>query len=414
MQYQYLAVNTKNRKTRGQITANDKAEAISLLQEQGLIALELTAAGGSDAEADSIWSKQLGSSDIHNIKIPKKQLMTMLHQMGIMMKSGVSLSTAMSVLIDGERDKRIKKVLLEINDDFFTGTALSVSMAKFRAFPEIVVNILQSGETNGRLDTAFERCADILQKELLITSKIRNAMGYPTFLLALTILLMIIMNAMVLPNFALVFEQFGSDLPALTKNIMAISNFLTTWWYLVVLGIAAFIITFYLLKKRVEAFSTAVDRMMLKIPVIGTLLRQSYIARFCRTMSSLVESGVEIVRAIEISSKVIPNKFMRSQLKEVTDDVRIGSAISTSMAKYRIFDPLLVSMVQVGEESGMLFETMEKMADLYENQTDDSAKRLTTMLEPAMTIIIAVIVGTVIVSIVMPMFGMYSVVAGGN
>lgn len=413
MQYRYTAVNPKNKKSRGTITAENKVEAIIRLQNEGLTALELVGGAEKNETPRSIWEMEIGSSDIHKAKIRKKKLLAMMHQMGIMMKAGVSLSMAMDVLINGEKNKKTKKILSEINDDLYTGTPISAAMAKFRAFPEIIVNIVQSGEANGRLDTAFERCAGILEKEIALSSKLKGAMGYPIFLLILTLILLIIMNVVVLPNFEAVFSQFDAQLPALTVFVMSLSHFIMTEWYLILLTVFLVIFTFVMLKKKNVAFSTAMDRFTLKLPGIGSLLRQSYIARFCRIMSSLVEAGVDIVRALEISRDVIPNRFFKNQLTQVVDDVKVGSSINASVAKFPIFDSLLVSMIQVGEESGMLFETLDKMASLYEEQTDESTKRFSSALEPAMTIVIAVIVGTVVISIVLPMFSMYNVVAGG-
>lgn len=412
MQYRYTAVSVKNKKSRGMISAENQTDALARLQELGLTALELR---GDEPKSDaprSIWQMEIGSADIHKTKIKKKKLLAMMHQMAIMMKAGVSLSMAMEVLISGEKNKKTKAVLAEINSDLYTGIPISASMAKFQAFPEIMVNIVQSGETNGRLDTAFERCADILEKEIALNAKIKGAMGYPIFLLFLTTLLILIMNALVLPNFETVFQQFGADLPALTKAVMGFSHFLTAYWFLMIPAILLLAFGFYGLKKYCRPFSTAADHFFLGIPAIGPLLRQSYISRFCRMMSSLVEAGVEIVRSLEISRNVIPNRYFRDRLTQVIDDVKLGSSINAAAAKFPVFDPLLVSMLQVGEESGMLAETLDKMAGLYEEQTEESTKRLTTMLEPAMTIIIAAVVGTVIISIVLPMFRMYSVIAG--
>ena len=412
MQYRYTAVDGKNKKSRGFITAENKAEAISWLQGEGLTALELTGGEEKNDAPQSIWQMEIGSSDIHNAKIKKKNILIMMHQMGIMMKAGVSLSMAMNVLIDGEKNKKAKTILSQINDDLYTGTPISAAMAKFNTFPEIIVNIVQSGEANGRLDTAFERCASILEKEISLGAKIKGAMGYPIFLLFLTMFLVIVMNALVLPKFASIFAQFGTDLPAITVMVMSFSDFLTTKWFIIIPVILSVIFGYILLKKNYYPFSAAMDRAFLKVPVIGPLLRRSYIARFCRIMASLVEAGVEIVRSLEISRKVIPNRYFKEQLTQVIEDVKIGSTINASVAKFSVFDSLLVSMIQVGEESGMLSETLDKMATLYEEQTDEATKRLTTLLEPAMTIIIAAIVGTVIISIALPMYSMYSVIAG--
>ncbi len=413
MHYHYTAVNIKNKKSHGFINAENKADAIAHLQEEGLTALSLTNEAEKSAAPKSIWEMELTGSDIHKAKIQKKKLLTIMNQMGIMIKAGVSLSMAMGVLIDGEKDKKVKQILNEMNDDLYTGIPISDSMTKFKAFPEIIVNIVQSGEANGRLDTAFERCAKILDKEIQLTAKLKGATGYPIFLLILTVFLMIVMNAFVLPNFVSIFKEFDAKLPAITIFVMSVSSFITTKWYLIVLGVFLIIFTFVILRKKYYPFALTVDRLLLLIPGVGTLLKQSYIARFCRIMSSLVEAGVDIVKALEISRDVIPNRFMKDKLTQIIGEVKVGSSINASMARFPVFDALLVSMIKVGEESGMLFETMEKMATLYEQQTDETTKRLTSAMEPAMTVIIAVVVGTVVISIVIPMFGMYNVISNG-
>lgn len=412
MHFNYEATNASGKKCRGMINALDKSDAILLLQEQGMTATRLAE---TTAKGDgSIWSMELGSSDIHKTKIKKKRLMMLLNQIGIMIKAGVSLSLAMEVLIESEKSKKLCAVLKEINSDLYSGLPLSEAMGKFTAFPQVTINIIQSGEANGRLDTAFARAAQIIEKEIALSAKIRGAMGYPIFLLILTLGLIIIMSGLVLPSFAGVFTDFGAELPSITLAVMAFSDFLTTRWYIIVAVALFLIISFILLKKNCPPFALLISRLALKIPLIGILLHQANISRFCRIMASLVDAGVDIVSSLEISRDVIKNKYTQTQISQVISDVKIGSTIHQSMAKFPIFDPLLVSMIKVGEESGMLFDTLEKMSDLYEQQTDESTKKLTTMMEPAMTIIIAVVVGVVIISIVIPMFGMYGVISGGG
>ena len=413
MRYQYTAVDCKNKRSRGFISAESKTDAIARLQNEGLTALTLTGGEGKSDAPASFWNMEITGSDIHKVKIEKKKLLAIMNQMGIMMKAGVSLSMAMEVLISGEKDKKIRQILNEMNNDLYTGVPVSEAMSKFRAFPKIITNIIQSGEANGRLDTAFERCAKILDKEIQLSAKLKGATGYPIFLLCLTLLLMIVMNAFVLPNFADIFREFHTDLPALTVFVMSLSSFIIEKWYLILLFLFVILFSFIILKRKYSPFATAVDRLLLDIPAVGPLLRQSYAARLCRTMSSLVESGVDIVKALEISRDVIPNRFIKEQLTQIVSEVKFGSSINASMAKFPIFDALLVSMIKVGEESGMLFETLDKMAAMYEQQTDESTKRLTSALEPAMTIIIALIVGTAVISIVIPMFSMYNVISGG-
>ncbi len=413
MKYQYTAVNLKNKKSCGFINAESKADAILHLQNEGLTAVELLENTENQCEQKSIWETDVFEKDIHRIKINKKKLLTILNQMSIMMKAGVSLPIAMGVLIDGEKDKKVKQILTEMNKDLHTGMPLSESMDKFKVFSKITVNIINSGEANGRLEIAFERAAKILEKEIRLSTKIKGAMGYPVFLLILTMFLMAIMNSFVLPNFASIFSQFGAELPGITVFIMSISTFIVHKWYLILFFIFVIIFGYKIIKLKNRAFAEETDKLLLKIPAIGTLLKKSYTARFCRIMSSLIESGVEIVKSLEISRDVIPNKYYKNQLSKIITEVKMGASINSSMSKYEVFDSLLVSMIQVGEKSGMLNETLDKMASLYEIQTEEKTKHLTSILEPAMTIFIALIVGTVVISIIIPMFDMYSIISAG-
>lgn len=413
MRFSYTALGPKRKKVRGTLNAEDKAEALDRLLSNNLVVLELRNPEESE-EPKSFWQRDLNENDIHKVKIPKKKLLSLLNQFAIMMKAGVSLSMAMDVMIDSQKDKNILKILQEMDKDLFSGIPISESMKKFRAFPELIVSMVASGEENGRLDTAFEHCTGIIEKEIALNSKIRGAMGYPIFLLFLTIGLMIVMNVVVLPNFAGVFVQFGAQLPAITVFVMSVSNFLIYRGYILILTAAAVIAAYQIAKRQVPTFALKKDRFLLNIPVMGDVLRQSYISRFCRVMSSLVDAGVDIVQSLTISYNTVGNFFLKQALEEITEDVKIGVPIYASMTRFPVFDSLLVSMIRVGEESGMLSDSMDKMANLYEQQTDESTKRLTTMLEPAMTIVIALVVGTVIISIVVPMFGMYGVISGGT
>ena len=416
MKYTYVAVNNKNRKYHGEINAESRSEVIRLLQARGMTALTIDEfiEGVSDENAGkNIWEIELNEKDIHKVKVSKKKMLTMMHQMAIMMRAGITLSMTMDVLLESETDKYFRKILMEMNTELYNGIPLSQSMATFNAFPEIVVNIVQAGEANGRLDLAFEQCSRILQQEISLTSKIKGAMGYPIFLLILTVALIILMSTVVLPKFDSLFKSFGSDLPLLTKFTMGVSDFLIADWYIIILIIGSIIVGYKLLIKYNENFAMSVNKFILKVPFIGTLLRKSYISRFCRMISTLTDAGVSILRSLELARDVIANLYMKDCLNQIIEDVKIGTPINVSMSRYPVFDLLLVSMIRVGEESGALSESMMKMADMYEQQTDEATDRLTGAMTPAMTIIIGLIVGTVVISIVIPMFQMYDVIAAG-
>ena len=392
--------------------ADDKGDAIARLMANGLTAVELEAFG-ENTESKSVWQRDIGSRDIHKGRLSRKKLLAFLNQMALMMRAGVSLSMAMDVLIDSQKDRKMKRILQEINQDLYGGTPLSESMGKFEAFPKLIVSMVQTGEENGRLDTAFERGADIVDREIAFSARVRGAMGYPIFLLVLTGVLLGIINTFVLPNFTGVFQQFGASLPAITRNVMNAADFFAKWWYGIAAVIAAAVGGLMFGHRHVPAFALSADRFRLRIPFIGKISAENQTARFCRVMASLIQSGVDIVRSLGIASDVLTNCYVQDELARIISDVKIGSTINASMARCPFFDPLLVSMIRVGEESGMIAESFEKMAGLYERQAENSTKRFTAMLEPAMTILIALVVGTVIISVVVPIFDMYGVISGG-
>ena len=415
MKYSYLAIDARNKKNRGELTAESRDEVKKILAERGMTALEISEykdpASGDQSDVP-FWEREYGVKDPHDVELPKKKVLTTLNQMAIMMKSGISLSMSMEVLLDTESDKQMKKILTIISSELYNGVTLSQSMSSFKTFPTIVISLVAAGEANGRLDTAFENAAEIMHKELQLSGKIKSAMMYPAFLMVLTIAMIIVMSMFVLPSFASVFTAFGSDLPPLSKMVMAFSDFMIAWWWLVAGIIAGIVFGFRFLLHNNEAFAMWIAEHLLSFPIIGDVMRTTYIARFCNIMSSLTDAGVSILRALELSRDVITNIFMQDCLNQVIEDVKIGTPINVAMSHYPVFDTILVSMVRVGEESGMFSDSMHKMSELYQEQSDEATKRLTDAMTPAMTIIVAGIVGVVAVSIVQPMFGMYGTIAG--
>jgi len=413
LKYSYLAIDGKGKKYRSEVTADSREDVKRLLADRGMSALEISEyKDGSDNQENLPWyQRDINAKDIHDVVLPKKKVLTTMHQMGIMMKSGISLSMAMEVLLDTEADKQMKKILTVVSTELYNGVTLSQSFASFKTFPEIVVSLVAAGEANGRLDMSFDNAADILHREITLSSKIKSAMMYPLFLVVLTLVMIIVMSMFVLPSFANVFLSFGSDLPAISKAVMAFSDFMLDYWWLLLIITVGIVVGFKALLKYNEGFAMWLAEFLLKVPIIGDVMRNNYIARFCNIMSTLTDAGVSILRALELSRDVISNIFMKDCLNQVIEDVKIGTPINVSMSHYDIFDSILVSMVRVGEESGMFSDSMHKMADLYQEQADESTKRLTDAMTPVMTIIVAGIVGIVAVSIVVPMFGMYGVVA---
>ena len=409
MKFKYVAMNARKQKKEGAIEAETQNQAVAILREKGLIVQDIQQAAGSDAPT-SIWQMDMGG-DIHNKSIKKKTLLMLFSQLGMMMKAGINLSMSMQIMIDSEKDASIKKILREINENLYNGFTLSQAMKNFKGFPTVYISIIEAGEANGRLDNAFAQCALICKKDIALSGKLRSAFTYPIFLIVLVLALIIILCGFVLPTFKDTYGSFGAELPGLTLALMNFSDFLIGYWWLLIIVVLGIVLGLRALKKANADFNMMWAKMMLKIPLVGPIIRQSSLARFCRLMSTLTDAGIPIHKAMGLARDVVPNVYVRENVQAVLDDVQIGVTIHDAMAKHTVFDPILVSMIRVGEESGMLGDSLKKMADLFETQTDESTQILTDAMTPIMTVVIGGVVGTLVVAMILPMFGMYDVVA---
>ena len=377
MKYKYTAMNSKNQKKEGTVDASSQTEAIASLRSKGLIVQDIVETG---EKTESIWEMDLGG-DIHTRKIKPKKLLMFFNQMGMMMKAGINLSMSMDIMIQTEKDIGMKKILQEINENLYSGFTLSQAMRNFAGFPGVYLSIIEAGEANGRIDSAFEQCALICKKSMALSSKIKSAMMYPIFLIVLVIGVIIIFTVFVIPRFSGVYSGFGAELPAITQVLLDFSNFLINYWFVTIVVVAAIVFGFIMLKKHNDQFAMLVAEYLLKIPLVGPIIRQSSLARFCRLMSTLTDAGIPIHRAMALARDAVPNIYVKEK-----------------------------SMIRVGEESGMLGDSLMKMADLFETQTDESTQKLTDSMTPIMTVVIGGVVGVLVVGMYMPMFGMYSII----
>lgn len=410
--YLYVAVNEKNRKYKNEMVAESAEEVRKNLRARNLNPISVTEA--KKEEEKSIWEMEIGGNkDVHDIKIKKNKMLVFFHQMALMMRSGISLSVAMEVMLDSEKDKKMRSILRDISINLYNGLTLSHAMRAFKTFPILYINIIQAGEANGNLDDAFDQCSRLLKKDMALSSKIRSAMMYPCFLILLTIALIIVMSVVVLPAFEGIFTSFGSELPWMTKVVMGMSDFIINWGWLVAIIIVVVCVVFSVLKKNNYTFAMWCATFAIKVPIIGEVIRLTNVARFANMMATLSDSGVNILDSLTLARDVIGNMYMRDCLTQVIEDVKIGTPINVSMNRYKdVFDSLFTSMVRVGEESGQLADSLKKIAGMYEEKANDATQTMTDAMTPAMTIVIAVIVGFVVIAIFSAMFGMYGVISG--
>ena len=409
MKYSYVAIDPDGKKIKGVVDAENESAAIYHIRNQDLSPVSV---GPYKEKADHFWEIEIMEPDVHDLKMKKKDLMQFADKMSIMLRAGVSLAMAMDVIVNSEKNRRYKKVYRAVLTDLYGGASLADSMRSYKAFPSVMVNMVTSGEQNGKLDWAFSKIAELYEKELSLSGKISAAFSYPLFLIGLMIAMFVVMTTVVLPKFEDMYEMFDGRLPGLTRFMIGLSDFMIGYGWLVLIVVAAIAAAMYFLLKYNPKFKDKLSEMILKIPVYGRLNMVSNTCSFSQICAALLQSGVEVVDSVRVAASVIKNKHISSAIEGAMDNVAQGSKLNTALQKLNIFEPLFISMVQIGEEASMLPDTFQKMADLYEAESNDSTKKMTSILEPTLTLAIGLIIALMVVAIIMPMFNLYSTILG--
>ena len=409
MKMEYVAVDAEGKKVKGVIDAESESNAIYYIRSQDLSPLVIRP---YKEKAAHFWEIEIMEPDVHKLKMKKKDMVRFSEKMAIMLKAGVSLSMAMDVLIASEKNRRYRKIYKTILMDLYGGLSLADSMRTFDAFPEMIVNIVASGEKNGKLDWSFTRIAEMYEKEMALNGKILAAFSYPAFLAVLLVALFVVMTVVVLPKFSTMYQNFDAELPAITQFLLDVSNVLRAYGIYILGALIVVGLLLFILLKSSKGFGRAFSRMALKLPAYGRLTVVGNTSSFSRVAAALLQSGVEVVESVKVAATVVKNKYIRSSVERALGEVEQGSTINLALSKLHIFDTLFISMLQIGEESSMLPETFQKMADMYEQDSNEASKKLTALLEPIMTLAIGLMIALMVVAIILPMFNMYTVILG--
>jgi type IV pilus assembly protein PilC len=277
------------------------------------------------------------------------------------------------------------------------------------AFPEILVNMVEAGESGGTLDNVMGRLAGYFEKMLKTSNKIKSAMMYPVILAVLTVCVVTMLLMFVLPVFIDLFESSGAPLPAPTRVLIGISRSLTSYWYIYLIVISTVMIAFMNYLKN-EKGRMNWDRFKTRVPVVGKLNVTVISARFARTLSAMMQSGIPLLKSLEITAKVLDNKYFERQVADIRDDIKKGIPLSASLKKSGIFPLMLLSMISIGEESGTLDSVLIKTSDFYDEESDAAISKMVGILEPLMIIVMAAVIGFIVVSIMLPMFTMSTLI----
>ncbi len=338
-------------------------------------------------------------------KVPLVEKMIFTKNLAVMIGAGLSLTKALDVLSEQAKNPKFKKIIKSISSDIQKGEQLAKSMAKHKkTFPDIYVSMVKVGETAGNLKEVLNSLAIQMKKDHDIVSRVRGALMYPAIILIAMLIVGTLMMVVVVPSLASTFEDVGAELPASTQFIISFSEFLTNFWY-VAIAFVVFLVWFLRFLLKTEGGKKFFDKILLKSPIFGNLSRQLNSARFSRMLSTLVDSGVPIVDSLNILSNTLSNYFFAQSVKNAAKDIQKGKQLNESLAVYKdVYPPLVIQMVQVGEETGALTEIMSQLADFYEEEVDNVTKSLSTIIEPILMIIIGVAVGFFAISMITPMY----------
>ena len=379
------------------IEAPNRDEVIAQLRKQRLNVVKIDEA----KQAANATKKKPGKISMRDIVIFTRQFSTMIN-------AGLPLVQALDILAKQSENKALKEVTLAVVFDVESGHTVADALRKHpKAFTELYVNMVAAGEAGGILDTILMRLATFMEKNDALVRKVKGAMIYPGVIMSVAAIAICVLLIFVIPTFERMFASVGLALPLPTRVVIGMSKFLTSyWWALIIAGVAGF--QFFKRYYATPDGKLAIDRLMLKAPVLGDVLRKSAVSRFTRTLGTLIGSGVSILDGLEITAKTSGNRVIQDAIMESRASIAGGETIAAPLQKSAVFPPMVISMIDVGEETGQLPEMLLKIAEVYDDEVDNSVAALTSLLEPIMIVFLALVVGTIVIALFMPLISIIS------
>jgi len=395
--FEWQGKDRKGNSQKGELSAINIAEAKSLLRRQGISANRVR--------------RQSASLFTRKQKIKAADISVVSRQIATMLSAGVSLIQSLEMISQGHSNPAARKLLSEITDEVRAGNPLSSALRKHPDyFDDLYCDLVYTGEQSGALETIYDRIATYKEKAEALKSKIKKAMFYPIAVVVVALIVTTILLIFVVPQFEEIFSSFGAELPAFTLLVLGISNFVQSYGVFIGLGLAALGYMFARAHKKSQSFRDRVDRAVLKIPVIGEILKKASIARFTRTLATTFAAGVPLIGALESAAGASGNAVFRDAIMFMKKEVAGGMPMHTSMRATNVFPDMVTQMVAIGEESGSVDAMLSKIATIYEAEVDDMVDGLTSLLEPMIMAVLGVVIGGLIVAMYLPIFEMGNVV----
>ncbi len=412
--FEYKAYASGGRVQAGVIDADTTREARNRLRRENLLVSEIhELRGGRRTKSSGKGAKGKKVGVIERIRLQRQAratpsmrdlevLTSVTRQMGTLLGSGIPLAETLKAIIEQSERRDIETMFREIRERINSGGSLADALSEHpRLFGELYVNMVRAGEATGNVDVVLRRLADYLQAQRALRRKIVSAMTYPAMMIAIGLIVVSILMAVVVPKITGMLTDQGKTLPAPTQVLIFISDLFKNWWWAGALGIAAISFTIERI-YRTDKGRMFIDKNMLRIPILGDLLRKQAVSRFTRTLSTLLQSGVPAVQSLEITRTVVGNRVLADATEHIRVKILEGTDISTPLKATGVFPPVVSYMVAIGEQSGELEQMLDRVAISYDEEIDIATERMTSVIEPIMIVVLALIVGYIVISIVLP------------
>ena len=396
MLFKYKAVDDKGINKEGEIDAPNQDTAISGLQRRGLIIISIK----SSDKSKSIFQMSFFE------KVKTKDVVILSRQISTLFEAQVSALKAFTMLSTNVENKLLGRYLVQICDDLQAGVSISGALAKYPdVFSNFYVNMVKAGEETGKLNQTFAYLADYLDRQYALTSKTKNALIYPVFVIATFFVVMILMFVVVIPKLSAIILDSGQAVPLYTQIVIGISNFFIHYGFLLIIFVVLLGIWLWRLSVT-EKGKIYIDRIRFSIPAVGNLYQKLYLSRIADNLNTMLTSGIPIVRSIDITAEVVGSRVYKNILKEVADGVKSGLSLSAAFEKHSEVPGILTQMVKVGEETGSLGEILKTLADFYKREVDGAVDTLVGLIEPVMIVVLGLGVGILLVSVLVPIYNM--------
>ena len=390
--YDWVALDKRGKRMKGEMPAKNASLVKAELRRQGM-----------NPQTVRERAKPLFGST--GSKVKPGDVAVFSRQIATMMSSGVPMVQAFDIIADGQKNIRFKNILVDVKQNIEGGAALHEALARYPVqFDELYCNLVHAGETSGVLDTVLDTVATYKERTESLKKKIKKALFYPMMVLAVVFVVVLIMMLFVVPVFAKTFQDAGAQLPAPTQLVVNASTFVQSYWWLMILVIVGSIVGLIVGKQRSPKFAHFLDRVMLKLPVIGAITRNSAIARFARTLGVTFRAGVPLVEAMDAVAGATGSIVYGDAVKQMRDDIAVGHQLQLAMKQTSLFPNMVVQMTAIGEESGALDNMLFKVAEFYEEEVSTAVDTLSTLLEPLIMVVLGTLVGGIVVALYLPIF----------